>query len=173
VRSGETLFELTTRNEPAAAAFALPAVLLAPAPIAAPQRAQNIVLGDMGMMAMMGMGGGMGMHGGFTINGRSFDPGRDDFVARVGVPEEWTVRNDGTMDHPLHVHGTAFQLVASSRADAAADPRLGAFMDTVNTRPGETLRLRIVFDAPGRRPLHCHILEHEDQGMMAIVDVRA
>lgn len=166
VRPGEVLFELTTSNEAVVPAVALPATLPSPAPIGSPQRIQSVVLAD------MGMGMGMGMGGSFTINGRVFDPARDDLTMRAGVPEEWIVRNDGMMDHPLHIHGCAFQLVASTRSDIAADPRLGAFMDTVNVRPGESLRLRIRIDSPGRRMIHCHILEHEDQGMMAVVNVQ-
>lgn len=164
VKAGELLFELTTSSEPVVPTLELPATLPAPAPIGPPQRTQSVVFNDMTM--------GMGMGGSFTINGRVFDPARDDLVMRAGVPEQWLVRNDGMMDHPLHVHGCAFQLVASTRPDIASDPRLGAFMDTVNVCPGETLQLWIRFDSPGRRMLHCHILEHEDQGMMAIVNVQ-
>ena len=165
VKPGEVLFELVTSSEAVVPAFAVPTALPSPAAIGAPQKTQNVVLADMGMGMMMG--------GGFTINGRVFSAARDDLLMRAGVPEEWIVRNDGSMDHPLHIHGCAFQLVASNRVDAASDPRLGAFMDTVNLRPGETLRLRLRIDSPGRRMLHCHILEHEDQGMMAIVNVLA
>jgi bilirubin oxidase len=165
VKPGEVLFRLTTSAEPAVPAFAMPLTLPSPAAVGAAQRTQAVVLND------VGMGMGMGMGGSFTINGRVFEPGRDDLTMRAGVPEEWIVRNDGMMDHPLHIHGCAFQLVSSTRSDIASDPRLGAFMDTVNLRPGETLRLRVQIDTPGRRMLHCHILEHEDQGMMAIVNV--
>ena len=164
VRPGETLFELTTSNASLVPAFALPSTLPSPPLLGTPQRTQTVVFNDMGM-GMMG--------GAFTINGRVFDPARDDLSMRAGVPQDWIVRNDGMMDHPLHIHGCAFQLVASNRADIASDPRLGAFMDTVNVRSGETLRLRVRIDTPGRRMFHCHILEHEDQGMMAIVDVLA
>lgn len=163
VKPAETLFGLTTSAGPAVPAFVMPSTLPSPPAIGAPQRTQTVVLNDMGM--------GMGMGGSFTINGRLFDPGRDDLTMRAGIPEEWNVRNGGMMDHPLHIHGCAFQLVASTRSDIASDPRLGAFMDTVNVRSGESLRLRVQIDTPGRRMFHCHILEHEDQGMMAIVNV--
>jgi bilirubin oxidase len=114
--------------------------------------------------------GGAGT-GRFTINGRSFDPARDDVTMKAGVPEEWTVRNGGMMDHPLHIHGTSFQLVASTRANISSDPRLNAFMDTVNLTSGEQIRIRLRIDAPGRRMFHCHILEHEAQGMMGVINV--
>lgn len=162
---GELLFELSTTNDAPVNPFPLPAALPSPPPVGAPQRTQSVVLAD------MGMGGGMGMGGFLTINGRTFDPARDDLTMRAGVPEEWIVRNDGSMDHPLHIHGCAFQLVASTHPGVGADPRLGAFMDTVNVRPGETLRVRLRIDSTGRRMFHCHILEHEDQGMMGVVNV--
>lgn len=163
---GEVLFGLTTSAGALVPTFAMPPTLPSPPAIGAPQRTQSIVLND------RGMGMGMGMGGSFTINGRVFDPGRDDLTLRAGIPEEWIVRNDGMMDHPLHIHGCAFQLVASTRSDIASDPRLGAFMDTVNVRSGETLRVHLQIDGPGRRMFHCHILEHEDQGMMGVINVQ-
>ena len=164
IEPGEVLFELTTSTESAVPAFALPATLPSPPAIGAPRRTHTVVLGD------MGKGMGMGMGGAFTVNGRAFDADRVDLSMRAGVPDEGIVRNDGMMDHPLHIHGCAFQLVASTRSDIAGDPRPGAFMDTVDDRSGETLRLRVQIDTPGRRMFHCHILEHEDQGTMGIVD---
>jgi bilirubin oxidase len=167
---GETLLEVAAGSGAAQPPAALPASLPAPRSIEAPQRAQTLVLDDMGMHSGHGM---FGMAGAFTISGRTFDPARDDFLMRAGAAEEWTVRNEGMMDHPLHIHGCSFQLVASNRGDIAADPRLGAFMDTVNLRPGEAIRLRLRIDSPGRRMVHCHILEHEDLGMMAVANVLA
>lgn len=163
------LFEIATSQAPALAPIALPASL--PAPKSLPTNlsaTQTVVLSDMGM-GPSGMGGaGTGR---FTINGRSFDPARDDVTMKAGVPEEWTVRNGGMMDHPLHIHGTSFQLVASTRANISSDPRLNAFMDTVNLTSGEQIRIRLRIDAPGRRMFHCHILEHEAQGMMGVINV--
>ncbi|TSA11433.1 MAG: multicopper oxidase family protein [Comamonadaceae bacterium] len=165
------LFEISTSNEAVHAAVALPASL--PAPLPLPNNlamTQTLVLSDMGM--------GMGMMGGsatgrFTINGKVFDPARDDISMKAGVAEEWIVHNSGMMDHPLHIHGTAFQLVASSRANSASDPRLNAFMDVVNLTPGEQIRIRLRIATPGRRMFHCHILEHEAQGMMGVINVSA
>ncbi len=171
------LFEISTGNAAVVPALALPASLPAPSPL--PNNltvTQTLVLSDMGMGAGMGMG--MGMMGGsatgrFTINGKVFDPARDDISMKAGVAEEWIVHNGGMMDHPLHIHGTAFQLVASNRTGSASDPRLNAFMDVVNLIPGEQIRIRLRIDTPGRRMFHCHILEHEAQGMMGVIDVSA
>jgi len=119
------------------------------------------------------MGMGASSQGRFTINGKVFDPARDDVTMKAGVAEEWIVQNAGMMDHPLHIHGTSFQLVASNRGTIASDPRFGAFMDLVNLVAGEQIRIRIRIDSPGRRMFHCHIPEHEAQGMMGIISVLA
>ncbi len=181
VSPGVKLFEITTSNAavvtPVTLANNLPALSPLPANLAV---TQTLVLSDMGMGMGSSMGGGMGMgsamggtFGRFTINGKVFDSARDDITMKSGVAEEWIVRNDGMMDHPLHIHGTAFQLVASSRAGSASDPRRNAFMDVVNLTPGEQIRLRLRIDSPGRRMFHCHILEHEAQGMMGVINVTA
>lgn len=171
------LFEISTGPGAALAPLSLPASLPSPAPLPAKlPLTQTLVLSDMGMGSGGGMGGGgmgTGSTGRFTINGKVFDPARDDITMKAGVAEEWLVRNAGMMDHPLHIHGTAFQLVASTRAGSAADPRLNAFMDVVNLVPGEQVRLRLRIDSPGRRMFHCHILEHEAQGMMGVINVTA
>jgi FtsP/CotA-like multicopper oxidase with cupredoxin domain len=77
------------------------------------------------------------------------------------------------MDHPFHVHGVQFQLVETERNGGIVKPPYRALKDTVNVARGETLRLLLRQDRPGPRMYHCHILEHEDLGMMGILDVRA
>jgi bilirubin oxidase len=164
------LLEISTSSAGAIAPFAIPLTL--PTLPALPENlavTQTIVLSDMGMVMGGGMGGGA--NGRFTINGKVFDPARDDITMKAGVAQEWRVRNDGMMDHPLHIHGTTFQLVASNRGNIASDPRLNAFMDIVNLKSGEQIRIRLRIDTPGRRMFHCHILEHEAQGMMGVINV--
>lgn len=73
----------------------------------------------------------------------------------------------------FHLHGAAFQV--QWRQASAQHPRtpetLRAWRDVVNLKPGESLALRFVQRLPGDRLFHCHILEHEDQGMMATLRV--
>ena len=72
------------------------------------------------------------------------------------------------MAHPFHLHVWPFQVV--SRSDGAADP---GWRDTVDVPAGGTVVIRIPFtDIPGRTVYHCHILDHEDLGMMGIIEVR-
>ena len=120
----------------------------------------------------MMMGGLTGMTmGAFTINGRSFDMNRIDVTARVGDVELWEIANPTGMDHPFHLHGTQFQVVERVRAGVARAASFLAWKDTVNVARGESVRFRVRQDLPGLRMYHCHILEHEDQGMMGVLRV--
>lgn len=115
------------------------------------------------------MSGMMGIE--FLINGTAFDPGRVDLLSRAGEVEIWEIVNATRMDHPFHVHGTQFRVLDRSRGGhAVADPLL-ALKNTVNTRAGETVRIKIVQGTRGKRMFHCHILEHEDLGMMEVLEV--
>jgi FtsP/CotA-like multicopper oxidase with cupredoxin domain len=124
---------------------------------------------DMGLMGMMGgrgMGMGMGMRGGmdpFSINGRPFDPARIDARVRLGDLEVWEVSGD-MMSHPFHVHGVHFRVLARA---GGLDPDDAGIKDTV--RADAPVRLLVRFGQPAvAAPFmyHCHILEHEDLGMM-------
>ena len=117
--------------------------------------------------------GAKGMEMGFLINGASFDMSRVDVVSKAGDVELWEIANAADMDHPFHVHGTQFQVVESERGGKVSKPPYNAWKDTVNVARGETVRILVQQRSPGPRMYHCHILEHEQLGMMGIVDVRA
>ena len=104
----------------------------------------------------------------YLINGKVYDPKRVDVMAKLGATEVWTVRNDADMDHPFHLHGFQFQIL-----DRNGTPEpVVAWEDTVNLPKKATVRLVVKFaDFPGMRMYHCHILEHEDLGMMGTLDV--
>ena len=101
------------------------------------------------------------------INGKVFSPTRVDTRARLGQVEEWTFINETTQDHPMHLHTNDFQVVKvdgkTVRPNAAIDntilPRNGSV--TFRFKP-ETYTGLTVF--------HCHILFHEDSGMMATIN---
>ena len=101
-----------------------------------------------------------------TINGKPFDHHRVDIRAPLGATEVWSVRNDDVTDHPFHLHGFSFQVL-----DRGGIPEpFRAWKDTVNVRPGETVRFAVKFERfPGLRMFHCHILQHEDMGMMGLL----
>lgn len=119
-----------------------------------------------------GMGGGpgpgMGMAG-FTINGLRFDELRTDTVAAAGTVEEWVLVNRSFMDHPFHLHIWPMQLIAENDR-----PVEGTILrDVVNVPANGQCTVRIAFrDFSGRSVYHCHILDHEDLGMMGVIEVR-
>ncbi|MGW1161571.1 multicopper oxidase family protein [Streptomyces sp. NPDC002513] len=105
----------------------------------------------------------------FFINGRAFDPRRTDFTSTLGTVEEWTVRNDSDEAHSFHLHTNDFQLMS---INGKAQPPSRGWYDTVNVPAREVAVLRVHFtDFTGRTVLHCHILNHEDEGMMSVLDI--
>lgn len=127
-----------------------------------------------GMGGMGGMGGGMGRGtdamGGmtFTIDGRTFASGRVDQQVTAGAVEEWTIRNVSPMDHPFHLHVWSMQVVEVGGRVLDA-PR---WQDVVNVPARGTARVRVAFErVDGRTVYHCHVLDHEDRGMMGVVEV--
>lgn len=107
----------------------------------------------------------------FLINGKIFDPNRVDLYSRVGRIELWDVVNLTGMAHPFHIHGTQFQLVSRSVGNVVTPAPYLAWIDTVLIPPRHSAIVKVRQDYPGKRMFHCHILEHEDNCMMAIVDV--
>jgi bilirubin oxidase len=107
----------------------------------------------------------------FLINGASFDPSRVALTSRRGEVEAWSIENRTDMDHPFHLHGTQFQVIGRERGGAGTREPFLAWRDTVNVQPGETVRIATVQRDAGERMFHCHILEHEDLGMMATLKV--
>jgi FtsP/CotA-like multicopper oxidase with cupredoxin domain len=106
----------------------------------------------------------------FFINGRPFDPRRIDARGRLGDLELWQVENVGTMDHPFHLHTWYFQVIARN---GRPEP-FRAWRDMVNLKPGERLELLVpLSNYTGRTVYHCHVSEHGDKGMMALIEVTA
>lgn len=126
------------------------------------EREFELVMGG-GMMGGRGMGGGM--MGGFSINGRPFDHGRIDFTAKQGETEKWTVRSN-MLAHPFHIHGTSFQVISENGSPPR--PENKGWKDTVLVENEVELLVKFTKKAPESAPFmyHCHILEHEDAGMM-------
>jgi FtsP/CotA-like multicopper oxidase with cupredoxin domain len=108
--------------------------------------------------------------GGFTVDGRPFDHRRTDLTARAGTLEVWEIVNAHTVDHPFHLHSHRVQVLD---VDGRPPPH-AAWLDTVNVRGGQTVRLAVpLTGGAGRTVYHCHVASHEDLGMMGVLDVRA
>ncbi|MWB97354.1 multicopper oxidase family protein [Agromyces seonyuensis] len=105
---------------------------------------------------------------GFDINDRSMDPDRIDLVAERGRTERWIVHNTSKLPHSFHVHDAQFRI--ESIGGAPPPPELAGWKDTVYAVPETEIALLVRFDGPGdpEHPYmyHCHLLMHEDAGMM-------
>jgi suppressor of ftsI len=111
----------------------------------------------------------------FTINGRVFDIQRADVRPELGTTETWVITNRSTEWHPFHIHQDDFRVVSVNGRKVHA---LGD-QDVVPLPPVDSAGnpSRVVIEMPftdygGKFVFHCHILDHEDGGMMALVDVR-
>jgi len=128
----------------------------------------------MGRMGRGGGGGGRGMGGMggmgsmFAINGKAMDMNRIDERVPVGSTEIWEISNESMMMHPFHIHHGQFRIISNNNRAWPAHEH--AYKDTVKVGPGQTVRVLMKFEdyADPERPYmyHCHILEHEDAGMM-------
>jgi bilirubin oxidase len=107
----------------------------------------------------------------FMINGQVFDPARITLTSRRDEVELWSIDNRTDMDHPFHLHGTQFQIVERERGGTVTPEPYRAWRDTVNVQPDEIVRIAVVQRQAGQRMFHCHILEHEDLGMMGMLKV--
>ncbi len=112
--------------------------------------------------ADMGGMGGMGMA--FTIDGETW-PDVPLVTTASGLPVQFDVRNQSSMRHPFHLHGQRFAVLGSG-ADT-----LG-WKDTFDVPAGETRSFVTLADNPGDWLYHCHILEHAEDGMAGVLEVR-
>lgn len=157
----ETVATLTYSGE--TNQVSLPTQLIAVEPLPEPQTTRQFVLNH-------GMGGGMMGGMVFLINGKAFDPNRIDTQVTLDTVEDWEVTNTGSMTHPFHVHTNKFQVI-SRNGEPMPYP---AWKDVVSVSPGESVRIRMVFrDYPGKTVYHCHVLDHEDRGMMGTLAIQS
>jgi FtsP/CotA-like multicopper oxidase with cupredoxin domain len=84
-----------------------------------------------------------------------------------GRPYILAMENDTAWHHPMHLHGHAFQVIARN----GAAMRRPEWRDTVLMNPNERVDIAFVADNPGDWMFHCHVLEHQAGGMMAVVRV--
>jgi FtsP/CotA-like multicopper oxidase with cupredoxin domain len=73
----------------------------------------------------------------------------------------FTLKNNSDFSHPIHIHGHTFRLLSSDKQD-----RPPLHTDTLLLVPGETAEVAFVADNPGNWMFHCHIIEHQETGMM-------
>lgn len=104
----------------------------------------------------------------FTINAKSFDINRIDLAVPANTVEVWRFFNMTGMAHPMHVHGVRMSLLSRDGAAPALFER--GLRDTFSVDSMQTVAIAVQTPAVASATplmLHCHILEHEDAGMMA------
>ena len=103
---------------------------------------------------------------GFTLNGKSF-PATQPLTAKVGERVLVRYMNEGLMNHPMHLHGMAMQVVAKD-GYVLANPYM---CDTLDVAPGDRYDVIIEADNPGAWAFHCHTLSHAESpdGMFGLV----
>ncbi|MGH3116030.1 MAG: multicopper oxidase domain-containing protein, partial [Gaiellales bacterium] len=105
---------------------------------------------------------------GRTINGQKMDMDRIDTTVEVNRTEIWAITNRDGSTHNFHVHDVQFQIVDID--GEAPPPELAGWKDTVLLRPGTTTRIALRFsdytDPDVPYMYHCHLVFHEDHGMM-------
>nr|WP_225715332.1 multicopper oxidase family protein [Bradyrhizobium semiaridum] len=122
--------------------------------------------------------------GGFMINGNPYKPDRIDQLLPLGGVEEWKLSTTNAFGHPFHIHVNPFQISKIinpagqdvSETGDANEPQYanlkGVWKDTLFVRQGYTAFVRTRYQRYiGDFVLHCHILDHEDQGMMQNVRI--
>ncbi len=126
-------------------------------------------MGSMGNMDHMNHGAkGFDVHNANTINGQAFSMETPMFAAARGQYERWTISGKGDMMlHPFHIHGTQFRILTENGKPPAA--HRSGWKDTVRVEGGVS-EVLVKFDHPAPKAqmymAHCHLLEHEDTGMM-------
>ncbi len=139
----------------------LPTQMIPIEPLTKPQKIRRFQMNH-------GMINGQGMA--FLLNGQPYQPQRIDTSVQLNTIEDWELVNTGMMDHPFHVHGNGFQIISRN---GQPEPYL-AWKDVVLVPPGETVIIRMAFrDFIGKTVYHCHVLDHEDLGMMGNLEIQA
>lgn len=116
----------------------------------------------------------MGVGGGFfprwLVNGRSYDPAYAEATARLGETVTWELRNDTAVAHLIHLHHTDWYLL--SRNGRRPPPWERCLKETFFLDPRERLLIAgRMSDYVGKYVVHCHMLDHEDHGLMSQFEV--
>jgi spore coat protein A len=106
----------------------------------------------------------------WLLNGKTFNPARSQAFPALGTTEEWEIFNHTAVAHLMHIHHTDWYLL--SRDGRRPPPWEDCLKETFFVYPGERIRLAGHFsDYTGRFVIHCHMLDHEDHGLMGQFEV--
>jgi spore coat protein A len=106
----------------------------------------------------------------WTINGRTYNPARADAFPVLGTVETWEIFNHTNVAHLMHMHHTDWYML--SRDGKPPPPWEDCLKETFFVYPGERILVAGHFsDYTGKFPIHCHMLDHEDHGLMSQFEV--
>ncbi|MFV3130476.1 multicopper oxidase family protein [Niveispirillum sp. KHB5.9] len=114
----------------------------------------------------------------FTVNGNEYDPKVINQTLVLGTAQQWILKSD-FVNHPFHIHVNPFEVVSiidkrtkQEWVGGIYDGMKGTWKDTLITDPNAVITVRTRYNRYiGEFVLHCHILDHEDQGMMQNVQI--
>jgi len=108
---------------------------------------------------------------GMQIDGKSYDPASEGRVLKLGGVEEWTITSRFA-NHPFHIHTNPFQVVSMKDESGHETVTMPFWKDTLLIKQGWVVKVRTRYsDFTGTFVTHCHILDHEDRGMMQKVTI--
>ena len=106
----------------------------------------------------------------WTINGKPYDDMRSDATVELGTVQRWVLVNSSPLTHYIHLHEEAWRTI--SRNGQPPPAWEAGFQDTWRLDPGDVVEVAAHFtDFTGPFLIHCHMLDHEDHGMMATFTV--
>lgn len=149
--------------------FSLPTTLSTITPISISDSKRNRAFALPAAHAMTGGAMHTGMH---TINGKAYDMNRIDETVTAGDTEIWEIDNSvGDEPHPMHLHGVQFQVL--EKTGGTIQPYEKGWKDTILIQKAEKIKIIVRFPTEkGVFLMHCHNLEHEDDGMMMNFEIK-
>ena len=167
------VLDLAYATTPALGVQRGPVTALEPNPVAHPDLANATTHRIVFAGGMMGKLPDQKAHPGmfWTVNGTPYPADTHDHAPMlklaVGRSYRMELVNDTAWPHPIHLHGHAFRILSR---DGKPLPR-ETWSDTVLLDADEGAEIAFVADNPGKWMFHCHILEHQASGMMAVIEV--
>jgi spore coat protein A len=114
--------------------------------------------------------GASGDHTAWTINGKPCDHSRVDATIPLGSVQRWLLVNTSTITHYIHLHEEAWRTI--SRNGQPPPAWEAGYQDVWRLDPGDSVEVAArITDYTGDFMIHCHMLDHEDHGMMATFEV--
>ena len=153
-----------------------PAPKLSPNPLPEPDLAaagrheialQGGMMGGMGGMGMSGMGGATWAMNGMSMTGDGQPDMPPLFTLKRGKTCMLALRNETAWWHPMHLHGHSFRVISRN---GKPNP-IREWRDTVLIPARESAEIAFVADNPGDWMFHCHVTDHQEAGIMAVIRI--